>query len=149
MASKNAAEYVNLKEFDKFVKDLKKAGRISDREVQSAITPVAAEMSLKLKAAAPTQAISNAIGAIHQKAQYPRSIYIGVLNARKHGAQLAWIFEYGTVERSYKDKTGLPHKTGRIQPTFFFRNTVLANENKLATDLMNNLLKIVQNKIIK
>lgn len=127
---------IDIKGFDKFVKDLKKAGRISDKEVQSAITPVAAEMALKLKAASPNRHIANAMGTIHYKTQYPRSIYVGVLNSRKFGARLAYIFEFGT-------------KDGKVKPTFFFRNTVLANENKLATDLMNNLLKIVQNKIIK
>lgn len=145
----NAADYINIKDFDKLVEDLKKVGKITDAEVQSAITPVATELANKLKAASPTKDIANAMGQLHKKAQYPRSIYVGALRSRGKGHKLAWIFEYGTKERSYKHKDGLIHKTGAIKPRFYFRNTITANQSKLATDLLNNLFKIVQNKLKK
>jgi replication-associated recombination protein RarA len=134
---------------DQLVKRLKAVEKISVQEVQKAIAPISVEMANKLKAASPTPAIANAIGIVHETSKYPQAMYIGVLNSHKHGAQLAYIFEYGTVDRNYKNKNNQQHRTGAIAPQFYFRNTVLSNQNQLATKLEKNISKLVENKLNK
>jgi HK97 gp10 family phage protein len=133
-------------DLDKLAKDLKKLGKqISDKELrEKALIPAANELSNKLKAASPATFIRASIGVISNPSKYPLSVAVGLkYSTGSEAANLAYAFEYGTVERYHKSGK----YTGFMKPAPFFRPTVDANRNQIVTMVISAIGKIVENKL--
>lgn len=127
-------------------KDLQKLKtKLSNDEIRNkALIPSAEILSGKLKAAAPATFIKASIGVISKPSKYPLSVAVGLkYDTGSDAANLAYAFEYGTVDR-YK-KNG--QFTGKLTPRPFFRPTVDANRSQIVTNVINAIAKIVENKL--
>ncbi len=133
-------------DLNQLAKDLLKLRKqIDSKEIRDkALIPAAEILSQKLKSASPATFIRASIGVISKPSKYPLSVAVGLkYDTGSEAANLAYAFEYGTVER-YK-KNG--QYTGKLTPRPFFRPTVDANQSQIVTNVINSLAKIVENKL--
>ena len=91
------------------------------------------------------QIIRDDIGVISKPFKYPKSIMVGLRYRKGAISNLAYAFEYGTVDRYTKKK----EFRGKLTPRPWFRPTVDSMRSKIVTDMRNELAKIVQNKLKK
>lgn len=114
-------------------------------EVRQALEIAAGPLANQLKLVAPMQIIRDDIGVISKPLKYPKSIMVGLRYRKGAISNLAYAFEYGTVDRYTKKK----EFRGKLQPRPWFRPTVDSMRGKIVTDMRNELAKIVQNKLKK
>lgn len=119
--------------------------KLSSDEIRNkALIPTAQMLSSKLKSAAPATFIRASIGVISNPSKYPLSVAVGLkYDTGSDAANLAYAFEYGTVDRYKKDG----QYTGKMTPAPFFRPTVDANRSQIVTNVINAIAKIVENKL--
>ena len=89
--------------------------------------------------------IRDDIGVISKPSKYPKSIMIGLQYRKGTNTNLAYAFEYGTVDRYTKKK----QYRGKLQPGPWFRPTVDRMRGQIVTNIKNEITKIVQNKLKK
>ena len=89
--------------------------------------------------------IRDDIGVINKPNKYPRSIMVGLQYRKGANTNLAYAFEYGTVDRYTKAKK----YRGRLQPGPWFRPVVDSMRSQIVTNIKNELSKIVLNKLNK
>ena len=89
--------------------------------------------------------IRDDIGVISKPNKYPRSIMVGLRYQKGARTNLAYAFEYGTVDRYTKKK----QYRGKLEPTPWFRPTLDRMRGQIVTNMKNELAKLVQNKLKK
>lgn len=99
----------------------------------------------ELKLRAPMKIIRDDIGVISKPNKYPRSIMVGLRYQKGARTNLAYAFEYGTVDRYTKKK----QYRGKLEPTPWFRPTLDSMRGQIVTNMKNELAKLVQNKLKK
>jgi len=114
-------------------------------EIRHALEISAAPLIDQLKLRAPMQMIRKDIGVINKPNKYPRSIMVGLRYTEGAKSNLAYAFEYGTVDRYTKAK----QYRGKLQPGPWFRPTVDSMRSQIVTNMKNEMTKIVQNKLKK
>jgi hypothetical protein len=90
---------------DRELKDLfRKLNRaaLKPAEVTHALEIAAAPLVDELKLRAPMKIIRDDLGVIHKPNKYPRSIMVGLRYDKGARTNLAYAFEYGTVDRYTK-----------------------------------------------
>jgi hypothetical protein len=126
------------------IKKLNRAA-LSPHEIRNALEISAAPLVNELKLRAPMKIIRDDIGIISKPTKYPRSIMVGLRYLKGANTNLGYAFEYGTVDRYTKKGK----YTGKLKPTPWFRPTVDRMRAQIVTNMKNEMLKIVQNKLKK
>ena len=133
-------------DLNKLAADLRKfKGKITNNEIREvALLPAADLLNDQLRAAAPATFIRISLGVLSQPSKYPLSVAVGLNYASgSYAANLAYGFEYGTVDRYHKSGKF----TGRLTPAPWFRPTVDANRNQIVTNVINAMSKLVEKKL--
>ena len=131
---------------DELARDFRKVEKqLKNSDIrEGAIVPAANFLVDRLRAAAPATFIRASIGVISNPTKYPLSVAVGLnYKTGSEAANLAYAFEYGTVERYHKSGK----YTGFMKPAPFFRPTVDANRDQIVTMVYNAIAKIVENKL--
>jgi hypothetical protein len=115
------------------------------KEIIQTLEIAAAPLVDELKLRAPMKIIRDDIGVISKPLKYPRSIMVGLKYRRGAISNLAYAFEYGTVDRYTKKN----QYRGKLQPTPWFRPTVDRMRSEIVTNMKNEVAKLVQNKLKK
>ena len=118
---------------------------ISPAEIRHALEIAASPLIDQLKLRAPMKIIRKDIGIISKPTKYPKSIMVGLRYTEGAKSNLAYAFEYGTVDRYTKKK----QYRGKLQPGPWFRPTVDSMRNQIVTNIKNEISKIVLNKLNK
>ena len=126
------------------IKKLNRAA-LSPHEIRNALEISASPLVNELKLRAPMKIIRDDIGIISKPTKYPRSIMVGLRYLKGANTNLGYAFEYGTVDRYTKKGK----YTGKLKPTPWFRPTVDRMRAQIVTNMKNEMLKIVQNKLKK
>jgi len=135
---------ISDKELRALLKKLNRAALKPD-EIRHALEISAAPLVNQLRLRAPMEIIRKDIGIISQPIKYPRSIMVGLRYTEGAKSNLAYAFEYGTVDRYTKAK----QFRGKLQPGPWFRPTVDSMRSQIVTNMKNEMTKIVQNKLNK
>ena len=135
---------INDNELRKLFRQLNRTALKPD-EIRHALEISAAPLIDQLKLRAPMQMIRKDIGVINKPNKYPRSIMVGLRYTEGAKSNLAYAFEYGTVDRYTKAK----QYRGKLQPGPWFRPTVDSMRGQIVTNMKNEMTKIVQNKLKK
>lgn len=135
---------ISNSELRRLFKKLNRAAIKAD-EIRHALEISAAPLVNELKLRAPMKIIRDDIGIISNPTKYPRSIMIGLRYNKGGISNLAYAFEYGTVDRYTKKK----QYRGKLQPGAWFRPTVDRMRGQIVTNMKNEMTKIVQNKLKK
>jgi hypothetical protein len=133
-------------DLNKLAADLRKfKGKITNNEIREmALLPAADLLNDQLRAAAPATFIRISLGVLSKPGKYPLSVAVGLNYASgSYAANLAYGFEYGTVDRYHKSGKF----TGRLTPAPWFRPTVDANRNQIVTNVINAMSKLVEKKL--
>ena len=133
-------------DLNKLAADLRKfKGKITNNEIREmALLPAADLLNDQLRAAAPATFIRISLGVLSKPGTYPLSVAVGLNYASgSYAANLAYAFEYGTIER-YTKKGAY---RGVLTPNPFFRPTVDSNRSQIVTNIVKRLSKIVENKL--
>lgn len=89
--------------------------------------------------------IRDDIGVINKPTKYPRSIMVGLRYDKGARSNLAYAFEYGTVDRYTKKK----QYRGKLQPGPWFRPTVDRLRPQIVTNIKKEIYNLVTNKLKK
>ena len=131
---------------DRELKDLfRKLNRaaLKPSEVTHALEIAAAPLVDELKLRAPMKIIRDDLGVIHKPNKYPRSIMVGLRYDKGARTNLAYAFEYGTVDRYTKKD----QYRGKLPITPWFRPTVDRMRGQIVTNIKKEIDNIVQNII--
>lgn len=115
------------------------------KEIINTLEIAAAPLVDELKFRAPMKIIRDDIGIISKPTKYPRSIMVGLRYRKGAISNLAYAFEYGTVDRYTKKN----QYRGKLQPSPWFRPTVDRMKGQIVTNMKNEVAKLVQNKLKK
>ena len=115
------------------------------KEIIQTLEIAAAPLVDELKLRAPMKIIRDDLGVIHKPNKYPRSIMVGLRYDKGARTNLAYAFEYGTVDRYTKKD----QYRGKLPITPWFRPTVDRMRGQIVTNIKNEIAKIVQNKLKK
>lgn len=138
------SEAFSNSDLKRLIRQLNRAA-IKPADARQALEVAAAPLVDQLKLVAPMKIIRDDLGVISKPFKYPKSIMVGLRYRKGAISNLAYAFEYGTVDRYTKKNK----YTGKLRPTPWFRPTVDTMRSKIVTDMRNELAKIVQNKLKK
>ena len=133
-----------MNDFKKLVKDLQKIQKLPSREIKEKVLLIEGDkLSDQIRFAAPAEFIKRDIAAIDKGSKYPSSVMVGIDYSKGANANLAYAFEYGTVDRYTK----AGYYRGMLKPAPFFRPVVDANRKQIVTNILKGISKIVENKL--
>lgn len=133
-----------MNDWKKLIRDLKKLEKFPAREVKEKVLLIEADkLSDQIQANAPASFIRKDILSIDKGNKYSSSVMVGIDYSQGANANLAYAFEYGTVERYTK----AGYYRGMLQPAPFFRPVVDANRKQIVTNIIKGIGKIVENKL--
>jgi hypothetical protein len=133
-----------VNDFKKLVKDLQKLEKMPVKEIKEKVLLREGDLLAdQLKAAAPANFIRQDIMAIDKGSRYPSSIMVGIDYSSGARANLAYAFEYGSVDRYTK----AGYFRGALKPSPFFRPVIDSNRKQIVTNIINGIGKIVEKKL--
>lgn len=133
-----------MNDWKKLIRDLKNLEKFPAREVKEKVLLIEADkLTDQLRFSAPAEFIRRDIAVIDKGQKYPLSVLVGIDYSDTANANLAYAFEYGTVERYTK----AGYYRGMLQPAPFFRPVVDANRKQIVTNIIKGIGKIVENKL--